>query len=155
MGAVLMQTQHVARRSSDSACFAAFPSQNGMTLSSAYRDIRNSVILRQCASVEARISHERLAGENTPPELEQNDRSKECLRRLKPFAHLALWSQFRPAAAIRPPMMNMLLLTQHRSLLNRHTPANTNRTVAERAARPALPHMLHGGSTFIKEGTPC
>ena len=112
MGAVLMQTQHVARRSSGSSCFAAFPSQNSMILSSAYRDIRNSVILRQRASVEARISHERLVGENTPPELEQNDRSKECLRRLKPFAHLALWSQFRPAAATRPPMMNMLLLTQ-------------------------------------------
>ena len=111
MGAVLMQTQHVARRSSGSACFAAFPSQNSMILSSAYRDIRNSVILRQRASVEARISHERLVGENTPPELEQNDRSKECLRRLKPFAHLALWSQFRPAAATRPPMMNMLLLS--------------------------------------------
>ena len=154
MGAVLMQTQHVARRSSGSACFAAFPSQNSMILSSAYRDIRNSVILRQRASVEARISHERLVGENTPPELEQNDRSKECLRRLKPFAHLALWSQFRPVAATRPQMMSMLL-TQHRSLLSRHTPANTNKTVAERAAGPALPHMLHGGSTFIKEGTPC
>ena len=154
MGAVLMQTQHVARRSSGSACFAAFPSQNSMILSSAYRDIRNSVILRQRASVEARISHERLVGENTPPELEQNDRSKECLRRLKPFAHLALWSQFRPVAATRPQMMSMLL-TQHRSLLSRHTPANTNKTVAERAAGPPLPHMLHGGSTFIKEGTPC
>ena len=154
MGAVLMQTQYVARHSSGSACFAAFPSQNSMILSSAYRDIRNSAILRQRASVEALISHERLAGENTPPELEQNDRSKECLRRLKPFAHLALWSQFRPVAATRPQMMSMLL-TQHRSLLSRHTPANTNKTVAERAAGPALPHMLHGGSTFIKEGTPC
>lgn len=150
-----MQTQYVATRCSSKSLFAAFPSQGGGILPSAYREILKSGIIRLCASVGARISYERQDGENTPPMSEQINRSKECQRLSKHFVHLASLSQCQPAAATKPPMTNMLWLSKRRSRLSQPTRANTNKSVAGRVMRPALLHMLHGGFTLIEEGTPC
>ena len=150
-----MNTQYVEGRSSSVGPVAAFPSQRGTLALVSYRLGQISVMLRAYVLGWAGISYERQDGEIAPFVIEQKDWSKICLRRLKPFAHLDLWLRCPPVAATRPLMMNILWSTLRRSRLSQPTPANTNKILAGRAARRALPHMLHGGFTLTQEGQPC
>lgn len=150
-----MTTQYVEGRSSRGRPVATFPSQPGALAVVSYRLGRVSGIVRPYALGWAGISYERQDEGKAPFVVEQKDRSKICLRRLKPFAHLDLWSRFPLVAATRPPMMNILWSTLRRSRLSQATPANTNKTLAGRAERRALLPRLHGGFTLAQEGRPC
>ena len=150
-----MQPQHIATLGSADAALAAFAPQSGMIAPGRYWKSCKSAMMRGCAPVGARISYERQDAENSPLMSEQNDRSKQCQRHLKPFVPSASWPLYQPAAAARHLTTPMSSLIRRPSRLSHPTPASTNKSFRGRALRPAFAPTAFFDEPSQKEEASC